>query len=137
MFQVKRNDNLVNFQNSFKDEESFDELAGYRKGFYFAFTEAKSLPKGMEIDITLNDTFKEGDTVNIYAYDPIENKIVLVDTEVIVKNNIVTVEDTTLTHFFITKANIQPIEKNRSYPIFGLILIVILFITNLLTIFLK
>ena len=69
-----------------------------------------TLPKGTKIRLYVGDKYEDGNFVNIYYYN--NNKLELVNNGTIVKEEFIEIEVDKGGEFFITKSNINNVEKN-------------------------
>ena len=99
----------------FKRKDKFDTKAGFRKGKYIEIT-GENIPDST-LKINVKNTFKDGEKVNIYYYDAKNNKIVLVNDNIIVKGNEVEFSISKGKDYFITRATIEGSSHNIFKPL--------------------
>lgn len=98
--------------------DEISKLSNYADGINIVLNQVNSLPKGTKIRLYVGDKYEDGNLVNIYYYN--NNKLELVNNGTIVKEDFIEIEVDKGGEFFITKSNINNMEKTEdsSFNIF-------------------
>lgn len=77
-------DTEIKFISDVKDE--IDKLTNFSNGIYLNFKYSGDLPKDTLVTVNVDDLYDDGDKINLYYYDNKNNKIVLINEDLLVKN---------------------------------------------------
>ena len=122
----------MNVSLTFDDVDKFDEKVGYRKGLYFQLQD--KIPKGISLQIPVDNMFKDGNVVNVYGYHNDKVKLLLSKKEV--SNSKLEFPLSNNSKYFITQANISD-ASNDVFFIVAVVEFVCLFILVCAIIYIK
>ena len=95
----------INF--SFDKKDVFDKMIDYRDGIYLDFTHNGVVPKKTKITINIDNHYKNGDLLNLFYYDEVNNKVELISNNIKVDKGLIEFELDHCSKYFITKAAIN------------------------------
>lgn len=96
-------------------KSTIDKLTNYSDSFYLNFSHSGTLPKDTTITIYVGSKYIDGDKINLYYYNEQDNKIEMVNQELVVENGgYVTIELEHCSNYLLSKAIIGEQLKNDS-----------------------
>ena len=108
-------------------QDVIDKLTNYSNSFYLDFTHSGALPKGTTLTIYVGSKYIDGDRINLYYYNELENKIELINKDLVVKNNgYVTFDIKHCFNYILSKATIggKVISNDNKFNISFIIAII-------------
>ena len=102
-------DTLVTFESN----DKIKHLANYAESIYLNYFHVGLLPDKTKFKLYVGNSYKENDVLNLYYYDETDNKLVLEQEGILVKNGYVEYEIEHCSKYILTQAKI--IQKVNSY----------------------
>lgn len=103
-------DTLVKFES--KNEKKINDLTNYAESIYLDYSYSGSLPKGTKFRVYVGSNYDEYDLINLYYYDQTNNKLVLEEEGLMVKNGFVEYEIEHCSEYILTQAKfVEEIEE--------------------------
>lgn len=115
-------DTLVKFESN--KETKIKELTNYAESINLNYSHSGELPKGTKFKVYVGNKYEEYDLINLYYYDETNNKLILEEKELLVKNGYVEFDIEHCSEYILTQANfIKEVEnKNFDYKIIIIII---------------
>ena len=111
----KTKDFLTTVVFTSKNKKEINNLVNYAEGINISVSEKNEIPKGTKLRIYVGDKYSNGEVVNIYSYDKKNNKLVLVDNNISVKDGYLEFNVDKNREYFITKADLSRLQVTDGF----------------------
>ncbi|MFT9057637.1 MAG: hypothetical protein ABF449_13725 [Ethanoligenens sp.] len=98
------------------------------KALYLDFTHSGTLPGKATVSVNVGDTYKDGDTIYAYYYDPSSKKAELIEKDITVKDGFASFNITHCSTYFFTSSPLPAVASGRSVsgsPVVPIIVVVL------------
>lgn len=103
-------DTLVTFES--KKEHKINELTNYAESINLNYSHKGSLPKDTKFKVYVGNVYEDYDLINLYYYNETDNKLILEEKDLLVKNGFVEYDIEHCSEYILTQAKlIQEVKK--------------------------
>ena len=88
------------------NNEKMEEALNYADGIYLDFSNCLDIPKGAILRYYVGDKYKDGDKINLYIYDEVNNTITQLESDLVTKDGYIELKISDSVKHFMSKAKV-------------------------------